>query len=50
LFGSRMALRITAAIPATMAVLYLLLILYFRLRGGYTKEVVLTTAAAGSEF
>jgi MFS family permease len=50
LFGGRMALRITAAVPATMAVLYLLLILYFRMRGGYTKEVVLTTAAPGSEF
>jgi MFS family permease len=50
LHGSRMALALTAAVPATMAVLYLLLIWYFRLRGGYTKEVVLTTAAPGSEF
>jgi MFS family permease len=37
LFGGRMALRLTAAVPATMAVLYLLLILYFRLQGGYKK-------------
>jgi MFS family permease len=40
LFGSRMALIWTAAVPATMAVLYLLLLLYFRLTGGY-KPVVL---------
>jgi MFS family permease len=40
LFGGRMALQLTAAVPATMAVLYLLLILYFKMRGGYTKEVV----------
>jgi hypothetical protein len=35
LFGSRMALKWTAVVPATMAVLYLLIILYFRLQGGY---------------
>jgi hypothetical protein len=40
LFGSRMALIWTAAVPAVMAVLYLLLILYFKLIGGY-KPVVL---------
>jgi hypothetical protein len=45
-----MALQLTAAVPAVMAVLYLLLILYFRATGGYKKEVVLTTAAPGSEF
>jgi MFS family permease len=50
LFGGRMALRLTAAVPATMAVLYLLLILYFRATGGYKKEVVLTTAAPASEY
>jgi len=50
LFGGRMALRLTAGVPATMAVLYLLLILYFRATGGYKKEVVLTTAAPGSEY
>ncbi len=37
LYGGRMALVYTAAVPATMAVLYLLLILYFRLQGGYKK-------------
>jgi MFS family permease len=33
--GSRMALQLTAAVPATMAVIYLLLILYYKARGGY---------------
>jgi MFS family permease len=37
LYGGRMALKWTAIVPATMAVLYLLLILYFRIKGGYTK-------------
>ena len=50
LFGGRMALQFTAAVPAVMAVLYLLLILYFKATGGYTKEVVLTTAAPASEY
>jgi MFS family permease len=50
LYGGRMALALTAAVPATMAVLYLLLIGYFRMQGGYKKEVVLTTAAPASEF
>jgi len=35
-----MALQWTALVPAAMAVLYLLLILYFRDRGGYTKVVI----------
>jgi hypothetical protein len=30
-----MALKWTALVPATMAVLYLALILYFQMRGGY---------------
>jgi MFS family permease len=33
--GGRSALKITAAIPATMAALYLLLIIYFKVTGGY---------------
>ncbi|MEO8427003.1 MAG: MFS transporter [Verrucomicrobiota bacterium] len=37
LHGGRMALKITAAIPAIMAVLYLLLILYFKATGGYKQ-------------
>ena len=35
LHGGRSALQITAAIPATMATLYLVLILYFKATGGY---------------
>ena len=34
------ALQDTALVPATMAVCYLLLIFYFRLRGGYKAEVL----------
>ncbi|CAN5740861.1 MFS transporter [soil metagenome] len=33
--GGRMALKVTAVVPAIMAVLYLLLILYFKSKGGY---------------
>ncbi len=36
LHGGRTALKVTAYIPASMAVLYLLMILGFKLRGGYT--------------
>jgi MFS family permease len=36
LFGGKMALRYTALVPATMAICYLILILYFRSIGGYT--------------
>ena len=38
LYGSKQALIVTAGIPATMAVGYLLLILYFLARGGYKTE------------
>jgi MFS family permease len=37
LFGTHMTLLWTAAVPATMAVLYLLLLGYFRLQGGYKR-------------
>jgi MFS family permease len=37
LHGGRMALTWTAAVPATMALGYLFLILYFRTRGGYQQ-------------
>lgn len=41
LFGSRMALKLTALVPATMALLYLGMILYFKTQGGYrAKEVI----------
>ena len=35
IYGGRRALQITAAIPATMAVCYLLLVFYFIAKGGY---------------
>ena len=34
-YGGQMALKVTAAIPATMAVGYLILLMYFRAIGGY---------------
>ncbi len=37
LHGGRTALKTTAALPATMAVCYLLLILYFKSKGGYKQ-------------
>jgi MFS family permease len=51
-YGGRMALLLTAIVPAVMAVLYLFLILYFKMQGGY-KAVVLEDprakfAAAGA--
>ena len=45
-----MALTWTAGIPATMAVGYLLLILYFRLRGGYKAEVLVGHKAEDEKF
>ncbi len=40
LHGGRQALRLTSFVPLTMAVCYLLLILYFRSRGGYKAKNV----------
>ncbi len=37
LFGARMALLYTAAVPAAMAIGFLLLVLVFKLQGGYTQ-------------
>jgi MFS family permease len=37
LYGGRTALKVTAAVPATMAACYLFLILYFKARGGYKQ-------------
>jgi MFS family permease len=47
LVGSRMALKITAAVPAIMAIFYLLLILYFRATGGYKALQVTGEQIAG---
>jgi hypothetical protein len=38
--GGRMALKVTSYVPAAMAVGYLLLVLYFRAKGGYKVEVL----------
>lgn len=45
--GGRMALKVTAAVPAIMAVLYLLLILYFKATGGYKALQVTGEQIAG---
>ncbi|OAI46288.1 hypothetical protein AYO44_11675 [Planctomycetaceae bacterium SCGC AG-212-F19] len=50
LFGSRMALIYTAAVPAMMAIGYLILILYFRAMGGYKAEVLAGHAAEDEKF
>lgn len=45
--GGRTALKITAAVPALMAVIYLLLILYFKATGGYKAIHLEETGLAG---
>lgn len=50
LFGGKQALAWTAAVPAVMAVGYLLLILYFRATGGYKAEVLVGHAADDEKF
>ena len=37
IFGGRMALKWTAMVPAFLALGYLILLLYFRARGGYRQ-------------
>jgi MFS family permease len=50
LVGGKQALTWTAWVPAAMALGYLLLILYFRARGGYKAEVLVGHAAQDEEF
>jgi MFS family permease len=50
LYGGKMALTMTAIVPATMALGYLLLILYFRALGGYKAEVLTGHAATDEKF
>src|SRR5262245_22245076 len=38
LFGGKQALLYTAAVPATMAFCYLLLVLFYKVTGGYTQK------------
>jgi len=40
IYGGRMALKWTAAVPATMALGYLILLVYFRTKGGYQAEAI----------
>jgi hypothetical protein len=42
LHGGRTALKLTAAVPATMAVIYLAMIVYFRMQGGYRPQVLIS--------
>ncbi|MBP63425.1 MAG: MFS transporter [Planctomycetaceae bacterium] len=39
-YGGQMALKVTAAVPAVMAIGFLLLIIYFRMQGGYSQIVL----------
>ncbi len=50
LFGGKKALEYTAVVPACMAVGYLLLILYFLMRGGYKAEVLVGHQAEDEKF
>lgn len=42
-YGGQMALKVTAVVPAAMAIGFLLLIVYFRMQGGY-KQIVLSSS------
>jgi MFS family permease len=50
LTSGKQALTWTAYVPAAMAVGYLLLVLYFLIRGGYKAEVLIGHAAVDEEF
>jgi hypothetical protein len=48
--GGQKALTWTAAVPAMMALGYLILILYFRAIGGYKAQVLIGHAAQDEKF
>ncbi len=50
LYGGRRALMVTAAVPAIMAVGYLILVLYFRSKGGYQVEVLHGAKPVGEHY
>jgi hypothetical protein len=50
LFGAKQAQAWTAAVPATLALCYLLLLIYFRAIGGYKAEVLVGHKATDEEF
>jgi hypothetical protein len=45
-----MAMTLTALVPATMAIGYLILILYFKAKGGYQAEVLVGHKADDYQF
>jgi hypothetical protein len=47
--GDRQTLRVDAIIPATMAVIYLLLLLYFKSIGGYRTVHIAAELTGGTE-
>ncbi|MBA4029999.1 MAG: MFS transporter [Planctomyces sp.] len=49
IYGGQMALKLTAYVPATMAVCYLLLIIYFRMIGGYKPKTVDQAVHTGTD-
>jgi len=49
-FGGRKALRYTAAVPFVMAIGYLILVIYFRAKGGYQTEVLHGEAPDGERY
>lgn len=50
LYGGRMALNRTAFVPAAMAVGYLILLVYFRMKGGYQVEVLQDRPIEGERY
>lgn len=50
IYGGRMALKWTAIVPLTMAVGYLLILLYFKAKGGYKQEVLHGEAPEGEHY
>jgi len=48
LYGGKMALTLTSYVPLAMAILYLLLILYFKSQGGY-KQIHVGEAETGAD-
>lgn len=50
IYGGQMALKLTALVPAFMAVCYLILVLYFRAKGGYKVEVLHGQKADGEKY
>ena len=50
IYGGRMALKLTAIVPAMMAFGYLVLVLYFRAKGGYQAEVLHGAKPVGEHY